>query len=107
MLPASWATVTARLLRRFAICWIMPRCSLLSQRIGVAQIERRREAVSIRFTEQATSIPSGWRSFVAGETGAQFTPAGVLKFSLKEKQPEQVLLRLKSLLEQLAGEQQL
>jgi hypothetical protein len=29
-----------------------------------------------------------------------------LKFTLKEKQPEQVLVRLKSLLEQLAGEQQ-
>ena len=40
------------------------------------------------------------------QPGSQFTPAGVLKFSLKEKQPEQVLVRLKSLLEQLAGEQQ-
>ena len=80
---------------------------LLSQRIGVAQIERRREAVSIRFTEQATVDPERLAKFVAGETGAQFTPAGVLKFNLKEKQPEQVLLKLKSLLEQLAGEQQL
>ena len=35
-----------------------------------------------------------------------FTPAAVLKFTLKEKQPEHVLARLKSLLEQLAGEQQ-
>ena len=79
---------------------------LLSQRIGVAQIERRREAVSIRFTETATVDPERLARFVAGETGAQFTPAGVLKFSLKEKQPEKVLVKLKSLLEQLAGEQQ-
>ncbi|MFZ0913803.1 MAG: transcription-repair coupling factor [Candidatus Korobacteraceae bacterium] len=79
---------------------------LLSQRIGVAQIERRREAVSIRFTESASVDPERLARFVAGETGSQFTPAGVLKFNLKEKQPEQVLARLKSLLEQLAGEQQ-
>ena len=79
---------------------------LLSQRIGVAQIERRREAVSIRFTETATVDPERLARFVAGETGAQFTPAGVLKFTLKEKQPEKVLVKLKSLLEQLAGEQQ-
>jgi transcription-repair coupling factor (superfamily II helicase) len=79
---------------------------LLSQRIGVAQIERRREAVSIRFTETATVDPERLARFVAGETGAQFTPAGVLRFTLKEKQPEKVLVKLKSLLEQLAGEQQ-
>ena len=79
---------------------------LLSQRIGVAQIERRREAVSIRFTEKAAVDPERLARFVAEEPGSQFTPAGVLKFSLKEKQPEQVLVRLKSLLEQLAGEQQ-
>ena len=79
---------------------------LLSQRVGVAQIERRREAVSIRFTETAPVDPERLAHFVAGEPGSQFTPAGVLKFTLKEKQPEQVLARLKSLLEQLAGEQQ-
>jgi transcription-repair coupling factor (superfamily II helicase) len=79
---------------------------LLSQRIGVAQIERRREAVSIRFTEKATVDPERLAKFVAVEAGAQFTPAGVLKFNLKEKQPEQVLIKLKALLEQLANEQQ-
>ena len=79
---------------------------LLSQRVGVAQIERRREAVSIRFTTNASVEPERLARFVAGQPGSQFTPAGVLKFSLKEKQPEEVLVRLKSLLEQLAGEQQ-
>jgi len=75
---------------------------LLSQRIGVAQIERRREAVSIRFTENATVDPQRLAAYVAEERGRQFTPAGVLKFSLKDKQPEQVLTRLKTLLETLA-----
>jgi len=77
---------------------------LTSQRIGVAQIERRRESVNIRFTEKAAVDPERLARFVATEPGSQFTPAGVLKFSLKEKRPEQVLARLKSLLEQLAGE---
>ena len=45
--------------------------------------------------------------WVHAEPGSQFTPAGVLKFTLKEKQPEVILTRLKSLLEQLAGEEQL
>ena len=75
---------------------------LLSQRIGVAQIERRREAVSIRFTENATVDPQRLAAYVAEERGRQFTPAGILKFSLKDKQPEQVLTRLKTLLETLA-----
>jgi transcription-repair coupling factor (superfamily II helicase) len=79
---------------------------ILSQRVGVAQIERRREAVSIRFTEKASVDPERLARFVAGEPGSQFTPAGVLKFSLKDKQPELVLTRLKALLEQLANEQQ-
>ena len=38
---------------------------LLSQRIGVAQIERRRDAVSIRFTEKATVDPERLARFVA------------------------------------------
>jgi transcription-repair coupling factor (superfamily II helicase) len=80
---------------------------LLSQRVGVAQIERRRDAISIRFTEKASVDPERLARFVHAEPGSQFTPAGVLKFTLKEKQPEQILTRLKTLLEQLAGEEQL
>jgi transcription-repair coupling factor (superfamily II helicase) len=77
---------------------------LLSQRVGVAQIERRRDAVNIRFTENAAIDPERLARFVQGEPGGQFTPQGVLKFSLKDKQPEVILTRLKALLEQLAGE---
>ena len=80
---------------------------LLSQRIGVAQIERRRDAVSIRFSEKAAVDPERLARFVHAEAGSQFTPQGVLKFTLKEKAPDQILTRLKALLEQLAGEEQL
>jgi transcription-repair coupling factor (superfamily II helicase) len=79
---------------------------LCSQRLGVAQIERRRDAVSIRFTEKAAVDPERLARFVQSEQGAQFTPQGVLKFTLKEKQPDVVLTRLKSLLGQLAVEEQ-
>jgi len=43
---------------------------------------------------------------VAAESkaGAQFTPAGILKFSLKATQPAEVLERLKGLLVQLSAE---
>jgi transcription-repair coupling factor (superfamily II helicase) len=80
---------------------------LYSQRLGVAQIERRRDAISIRFTEKAAVAPERLARFVQGEPGAQFTPQGVLKFSLKDKQSEIILTRLKALLESLAGEEQL
>ena len=78
---------------------------LYSQRLGVAQIERRRDAVNIRFTDKAAVDPERLARFVHAEPGTQFTPQGILKFSLKEKQPELILARLKSLLEQLAGEE--
>jgi transcription-repair coupling factor (superfamily II helicase) len=80
---------------------------LYSQRLGVAQIERRRDAISIRFTEKTAVAPERLARFVQGEPGAQFTPQGVLRFSLKDKQSEIILTRLKALLESLAGEEQL
>ncbi len=50
MLLASWATATVRLLQPVRNLLEYAALKLLSQRIGVAQIERRRDAVSIRFT---------------------------------------------------------
>ena len=86
----------------------MPALLAAKQVAGAAQleIERRRELVSIRFTEKAAVDPERLARFVADQPDSKFTPAGVLKFSLKEKQPEQVLTRLRSLLEQLAAEPQ-
>ncbi len=107
MLPASWATATARRLRRCAICWITPRCAC--SRSGWVWLRSSDAARPSAFASprRPRVDPERLAKFVAGEAGAQFTPAGVLKFTLKEKQPELVLLKLKSLLEQLAGEQQL
>ena len=83
---------------------------LLCQRVGVAGIDRKRDQVSIRFIENAAIDPARLAQFVASESksgesksGAQFTPAGILKFSRKASQPDEVLARLKELLMQLAG----
>jgi transcription-repair coupling factor (superfamily II helicase) len=83
------------------------RVKLAAQKLGVAAIDRRREQVTIRFTEQATVDPEKLAQFVAAQPGAQFSPAGVLKFSLKAMQPEDVLDGLRRLLEQLTGEAQI
>jgi transcription-repair coupling factor (superfamily II helicase) len=81
------------------------RLKLACQRLGVAAIDRRRDQVTIRFTQEAVVDPEKLARFVAGEPRAQFSPAGVLKFSLKATQAEEVLERLKRLLVELAGEQ--
>jgi transcription-repair coupling factor (superfamily II helicase) len=81
------------------------RLKLACQRLGVTAIDRRREQVSVRFTQEAAVDPEKLAHFVAGQAGAQFSPSGVLKFSLKAAQAGEVLERLKRLLEELAGEQ--
>jgi transcription-repair coupling factor (superfamily II helicase) len=76
---------------------------LLSGRVGVTGIERRRDEVSIRFRENAKVEPERLARFVSAQSGAQFTPAGVLKFNLKLHRADEVLSRIRNLLDQLAG----
>jgi len=77
---------------------------LLCQRAGVAGIDRKREQISIRFTPDASIDPGKLAQFVAGQKGAQFTPAGILKFSLSQVKAEDVLERLKDVLGRLGVE---
>ena len=77
---------------------------LLGQRLGVAGIDRKREQISIRFTPDASIDPGKLAEFVAGQKAAQFTPAGILKFSLSNFRAEDVLERLKDVLERLGVE---
>jgi len=79
------------------------RLKLACQRLGVASIDRRRNQVTVRFTPETSVDPEKLARFVAGATGAQFSPAGVLKFSLPRA--EEALEWLKGLLEELAGEE--
>ncbi|HEV8525154.1 MAG TPA: transcription-repair coupling factor [Terriglobales bacterium] len=81
------------------------RLRLLCQRVGVTNIERRREQISIRFSERAAIEPDKLARFVAAQAGAQFSPSGILKFSMKATQPNDILRGLRELLEELAIEE--
>jgi len=71
------------------------------QRLGVSAIERKRDQVNIRFAQTATADPEKIMRLVAKHKGVVFTPAGVLKFSLKAARPDEVLNGLRRVLEEL------
>ncbi len=75
---------------------------LLCERVGVAAIERRRDLVSVRFTENAEIDATRLAQFVASQKGTQFTPQGVLKFQMKSSQAELILQSLKQMLHDLS-----
>lgn len=77
---------------------------LLSERVGVLGIDRKRESVQIRFSEQAGINPARLAEFVGKTKGAQFSPGGLLKFNLKSTDAELALFQITSLLHELSGE---
>ncbi len=77
---------------------------LLSERVGVLGIDRKREAVQIRFSEDAKVDPARLAQFVASRKGTQFSPGGLLKFQVKSISAENVLEELSALLRDLSGE---
>ncbi len=76
---------------------------LLAVQVGANTIERKRDLVTIKFQKDAVIDPEKLARFVSTHRGAQFTPDGTLKFSLKVQQPAEVLEHLQRLLEDLAG----
>lgn len=74
------------------------------ERMGIAQIDRKRGELHIRFVENAVVDPAHLMKLVArnAKRGAQFTPQGVLKFPLKATRPDEVLLEIRELLDNLA-----
>jgi transcription-repair coupling factor (superfamily II helicase) len=76
---------------------------LLSVAVGVISIERKRDQVSLKFRPNALVDPERLARFVATQRPSQFTPDGVLKFSLKATSADQVLRQLRIVLEELAG----
>src|SRR3989441_4556744 len=76
---------------------------LLAVRVGATGIERKRDLVNIKFRQNAVIDPGRLARFVSSQRGAQFTPKGVLKFSLKASGAEEALNHLRELLEELAG----
>jgi transcription-repair coupling factor (superfamily II helicase) len=74
------------------------------ERMGIAQIDRKRSELQIRFTENASVDPQHLMRLVArnAKRGAQFTPQGLLKFPLEATRPDDVLLEIRELLGKLA-----
>jgi transcription-repair coupling factor (superfamily II helicase) len=81
------------------------RLRLECERMGIAQIDRKRSELQIRFMENATVDPQHLMRLVArnAKRGAQFTPQGLLKFPLVATRPDEVLLEIHELLENLAS----
>ncbi len=74
------------------------------ERIGIAQVDRKRTELHIRFTEKAAIDPQRLMRLVArnAKRGAQFTPQGLLKYPLAAARPDEILLEIRELISDLA-----
>jgi transcription-repair coupling factor (superfamily II helicase) len=74
------------------------------ERLGVAQVDRKRDQLHIKFTENAGIDPGRLMKLVAknAKRGAQFTPQGLLRYPLASPKPDDVLAEVRGLLDQLA-----
>ena len=74
------------------------------ERIGIAQVDRKRTELQIRFMENAAIDPQTLMRLVArnAKRGAQFTPQGLLKYPLTATRNDEVLLEIHELLANLA-----
>src|SRR5881409_509436 len=78
---------------------------LLAVRVGAGGIDRKRDLVNIKFRQNAGIDPGRLARFVSSQRGAQFTPDGNLKFSLKVSGAPEILGQLRSLLEELSAQE--
>ena len=74
------------------------------ERVGVAQLDRKRDQLHIKFTEHAGIDPGRLMKLVAknAKRGAQFTPQGLLRYPLTSPRPDDVLAEVRALLSDLA-----
>ncbi len=82
-----------------------PALKLLAVRVGASGIDRKRDLVTIKFRQNAGIDPGRLAKFVSSQRGAQFTPDGNLKFSLKVSGAPEILGQLQSLLEELSAQE--
>ena len=77
---------------------------LACERVGVSQVDRKRDQLLIRFTDQASVDPGRLMKMVAqnAKKGAQFSPQGILRLPLKAAEPQAVLAEIGKLLNDLA-----
>jgi transcription-repair coupling factor (superfamily II helicase) len=79
---------------------------ILCEEIGVMQLDRKREFLQLRFTEQASVDAERLMQAVARKArrGAQFTPQGVLKYPLTATDPSGVMEEARALISSLRAE---
>jgi transcription-repair coupling factor (superfamily II helicase) len=78
---------------------------LLASRVGVVAIDRKREAVTIKFRPDAAIDPGKLARFVSSQQkGAHFSPDGTLKFNMRAMAASEVLSHIRGVLEQLSAE---
>ncbi|MBV8817518.1 MAG: transcription-repair coupling factor [Acidobacteriaceae bacterium] len=77
----------------------------LAERTGVESVDRRQGFVNFKFHQQSKVDPMRLMTLVRNTAGAQFTPAGVLKYPIagSKTQPE-LLEELRQTLSELTGE---
>ena len=97
----KWKIATAHCPTPPSTCSKPPALRLECERLGIAQIDRKRTELQIRFTEKAAIDPQQLMRLVArnAKRGAQFTPQGLLKFPLAATRPDDVLLEIRDLLD--------
>lgn len=79
---------------------------LFCEGLGITQVDRKRRELQLRFSEKSSIDPQRLMRVVAryAKRGGQFTPQGVLKLPLTSEKPDEMLLELRDLLDQLAGD---
>jgi transcription-repair coupling factor (superfamily II helicase) len=74
---------------------------MIAGQMRVEAIDRRQERIAVKFNEGAAVDPRKLTAFVASTAGAEFTPSGILKFSVNGGPPAQTIAEVKNLLHQL------
>jgi transcription-repair coupling factor (superfamily II helicase) len=76
------------------------------EHMGVAQIDRKRDQLHIRFSEHASIDPGRLMKLVArnAKRGAQFTPQGVLRYPLSQTKADEILMEIRLLLDEVTVE---
>jgi transcription-repair coupling factor (superfamily II helicase) len=79
------------------------RIRILCEEAGIAQIDRKREFVSLRFIENAGIDLEKLMQLVArnAKRGAQFTPQGILRFPVKATLPDEFIAEIDALIANL------
>jgi transcription-repair coupling factor (superfamily II helicase) len=63
----------------------------LAEEVGVVSIDRTHTGIAIKLSEKARVAPEKLMALVGGRAGATFTPSGVLRIDLDEKERDAVL----------------